>query len=367
MSRTRITAASMLAACLVIAALLSACGGGGSDDTDSQGVVKPPADPNAPLEGTLRVFAYEDTVTDALLDPFREANPDLEVRTATFNSNQQAAAKLSGGFQADVVELCLDEMNPLLARGLIQPLDPAGVTAWNELAFTDADGVRQDGKVVMVPLSAGPQGLIYNRDEIPGGVDSFADLFDPAYSDRVALEGDYSLPAIAETALVLGYTDPMNLTPEQLSEVGDYLDSHRDQFRSLWRSDSDLVNLFKSGEVVLADGGPGIAQRMRDGGVPAEWVAPEEGALSWVCGLAITSDSQNSDAAYGLINWQASPEAQAVRAKGGYVVTNPKAMSQVPVKYRKTADPQSVENAIPETEPPHYDQWTRTFEQFQAG
>ena len=36
-------------------------------------------------------------------------------------------------------------------------------------------------------------------------------------------------------------------------------------------------------------------------GLPVEWIAPEEGALSWVCGLALTGDVANLPAAYRLI------------------------------------------------------------------
>ena len=168
------------------------------------------------MSGTLRVFAYQDTMTDALLDPFREANPDLEVRTASFGSNQEAAAKLAGGFEADVVEVCLDEMTPLTARNLLRPLDTAGVNDWDELVFRDSPGVLEGGEAMVVPLSAGPQGLIYDAAEVePGEVDSFADLFDPQFADRVALEADYPLPAIAETALALGIDEPMELTAER--------------------------------------------------------------------------------------------------------------------------------------------------------
>jgi spermidine/putrescine-binding protein len=148
--------------------------------------------------------------------------------------------------------------------------------------------------------------------------------------------------------------------------VKDHLIDNREQFRALWRSDADLVNLFRSGEVVLADGGPGLAQRIRDTGVDARWVAPEERPLSWVCGLAITSDAENIDAAYRLINWQASPEAQAIRAEGGYVVTNPDAIDLVSAGDARTADPDVVEDAIAETEPPRYEDWVRAFREFQA-
>ena len=82
----------------------------------------------------------------------------------------------------------------------------------------------------------------------------------------------------------------MNLTDEEVERgASDYLLDNRDQFRSFAESDASMVNLFKSGEVVLADGGRGTTQAMVDDGLPVEWVAPEEGALSWVCGLALTS------------------------------------------------------------------------------
>ena len=158
----------------------------------------------------------------------------------------------------------------------------------------------------------------------------------------------------------------MNLTPEQLDQVTQYLIDHKDQFRSLWRSDADVVNLFKSGEIELSDGGPGLAERIRDTGVDARWVAPNERPLSWVCGFSLASDAENTDAAYKLINWLASPEAQAIRADDGYVVTNPKAVPLADPAARKTADPKSIADAIPETEPPDYQEWVRAFREFQA-
>jgi spermidine/putrescine transport system substrate-binding protein len=353
----------VVAPALLAAILLAGCGAGDQESA----AAPPPADPDQPATGTLSVFAYQDTVTDALLDPFREQNPDLELRTATFGSNQEAAAKLAGGFEADVVEVCLDEISPLTARDLLRPVDPEGIADWDQLVFRDSPGVRDGPNAQVVPLSAGPQGLIYDADEVkPGVVDSFSDLFDPAFADRVALEADYPLPAIAETALALGIEDPMNLSPAELERVKEHLIANKDQFRSLWRSDADVVNLFRSGEIVLADGGPGLTERIRDTGIDARWVAPAERPLSWVCGLAITSTADNLDAAYRLINWQASPEAQAIRAEGGYVVTNPAAIDLADPSWRKTADPASIENAIAETEPPRYDEWVRAFREFQA-
>ena len=73
--------------------------GGGSGGGDSS-VAPAPADPKAPVSGTLQVFAYEDSVRPEMIDPVTEANPDLKIETATFDSDEEAAAKLAGGFQA---------------------------------------------------------------------------------------------------------------------------------------------------------------------------------------------------------------------------------------------------------------------------
>lgn len=355
---------SISLALILLAALVAGCGGGGG----TTAVATAPTDLDEPATGTLRVFAYEDSVTPEMMAPFEEQNPDLEVKTATFDSDAEAAAKLSGGFKADVVEVCLDEAEPLLQRQLLRPLDTAGIPEWSQIAFNDSKGVQQKGKPIMVPLSAGPEGVIVNTDEVDAAaVDSYADLYDPAYAGRTALEGDYALPPIAITALSMGIEDPMNMDAAELGEVGDYMDEHRSQFRALWGSDSDLVNLFKSGEIVIADGNTGVAKRTEEAGVPVEWIEPKEGTLAWVCGFGITSKADNLDAAYRLINWQASPQGQAIRGANGYVVTNPAAVPLIPAADRDTADPSSLQNAIPETYPPLYDDWVRTFEAFRAG
>ncbi|MCB0875975.1 MAG: extracellular solute-binding protein [Solirubrobacterales bacterium] len=355
----------MIAALAVTAGLaVAGCGGGGG----SSSVVPPPKDPDAPATGTLRFFAYGDTIVDPMLDPFRKENPDLNLKTASFDSNKAAAAKLAGGFEADVVEVCTDEMKPLTARGLLRPLDEKAVPEFGDLAFSERPEVRDaNGDVLFVPASAGPQGLIVNTDEIdPATIDSYADLFDSRYAGNVALEAT-PLTAIGAAALAMGMDDPMNLSDEQVEEAKNYLLDHRDQFRAFAESDASMVNLFKSGEVVIADGGRGTAQAMIDDGVPVEWIAPKEGALSWVCGLAITSQAQNTDAAYKLINYYASPQAQAISGDMGFVAMNPKALPMVSPAFKKTADPRNLQNAIPQTEPENSDTYDRAWQEVQAG
>ncbi|HYH62437.1 MAG TPA: PotD/PotF family extracellular solute-binding protein [Solirubrobacterales bacterium] len=354
----------MMVSAIAAAAAMTGCGGGTSD---GDGTVAPaPKDLESPAAGTLRVFAYGDTVPDEMLDPFKEANPDVDLKVATFDSNKAAAAKLAGGFEADVVEVCTDEMEPLLARGLIRPIDPEAFGEFDKLAFSDADQVRdENGEVLFVPASAGPHGLIVNTDELGTEIDSYQALFDPANAGQVALEAT-PLTAIAAAALALGLEDPMNLSDEEVEQAKQHLLENRDNFRAFAESDASMVNLFKSGEVLLADGGRGTAEAMIDDGLPVEWVAPTEGALSWVCGLAITSKAENTDAAYKLIDYYASPEAQAISAEMGFVAMNPDALELLDPKFHDSADPRNLEEAIAQTEPENADVYDRAWQEVLA-
>ena len=131
---------------------------------------------------------------------------------------------------------------------------------------------------------------------------------------------------------------------------------------------SSLVAEAEAGEeIVIADGGRGSAAQLQAAGQPVEWVAPEEGAMAWVCGLAITADAENIPAAYKLINYFVSPPAQAMIAQAGLTVVNPEAMAEVPRSVRASADPGSLTGVIPEVQPDNYQSWVRAWQEVKAG
>ena len=144
---------------------LAACSGDDDGSTSSS--------PDDPVEGTLRTFTYDDSIDPAIIDPFEEQYPDVKVETATFNSNAQAAAKIRGGFGTDVIEVCSDESSPLVDNGLLAPIDTSKITQWDNMlpSFQNADGVTEDGKTWLVPLSAGPHGLIYDVERFRRAAD----------------------------------------------------------------------------------------------------------------------------------------------------------------------------------------------------
>ena len=95
------------------------------------------------------------------------------------------------------------------------------------------------------------------RDHDPA--DSWADLFDPQYAGRASLE-DLAITALDVGALANGISNPLEMTPDELEMVKQYLIDHRDQFRTFWKGEADVKAQFKSGEIVIASGYPGIAK-----------------------------------------------------------------------------------------------------------
>ena len=354
----------LIAALMVLAACSETTTGGptgtGTDTT------------TAPLSGELTFFAYEDAFEPELLDPFQEANPDVTVTTAAFSNADETIAKLQSGFQADVVNVCVEDTERMVASGLLQPIDTSRLPNWERMfpAFTDLEGVSVDGQVYLVPMVGGTSGIMYNADEVPGGVTSYADALSEQYAGRIGLDDD-PLTGVAIAAMALGIEDPLDLDENELAQVQAYLIEKKPLIRSLYKGDSDVSQLFGSGEIVVAvPGYKGSTQVLIDDGQPAAFSLASEGQLTWTCGYSIGADAQNVDAAYALIDHYSQPETQGWQAENFfYLVSNEDTLEVVSPEVVEEAgleDPGSFENAVPYEVPANYDKWIEVWREFKS-
>jgi spermidine/putrescine-binding protein len=356
------SARAPLAAIAVATAIAVAGCGSGGEATNAGTPGKP--------EGTLRIIAESEVLAPAMLEPFERANPGIKLETAEVEGSGEAATKLSAGFAADIVETCADESDLLLKRGLLRPLDTARLTHWSELSprLRSAEGAVVNGKLMFLPGQAGPMGLIYNTTAFPHGVDTIKEMFNPALKGRVALDvGGDDKSMIAMTAFSLGVKNPFHMSEAELERVGAYLIAHASQFRTFPDSDANVLSLMKSGEVILTDDDLGALHEMIAAGLPVKWVAPREGYYSWTCGLAITTDAQNLNAAYAFLNYYTSVPAQTVFGNEGYTITNDNAVKEVKPGFRTTANPSSLEGATIEQAPANPARWYEIFQQVVSG
>ena len=348
------------------ALIASACGGGSSS--------APPGSSAGPaaISGTLRLFSYSDGFAPAYIKSFTEQYPNVHLVKEPFGNGDEAVAKMQAGFQADVVNSCVDENTLTMVQdGLYQPLDVSRIPDWNNIfpAMKGLPGVQVDGKVYMIPVDAGTAGIMYNADVITTPPNSWIDLFDPKYQGRAAIE-DNSTTAIDIGALANGITDPLSMTPDQLDTVKNFLIAHKGQFRTYWQSDSDITSLFKSNEVVISSGYPGNAKILQRDGMNVKFAVAKEGQMLWTCGYGIQTGASNTDAAYALLNWYLDWHQELFEAKTwNYEVANQLILqhaSQALIEDASLNAPNSFANAIPASPPENRAAWTQVWQEVKA-
>ena len=226
---------------LVFAMLAAACSSGGSDGGSTSGPAgssgRKPPQTSSPLLLQRRVL------DPAYMASFYKEYPDIDLETASFVNNHEAIAKLQAGFQADVINSCVDEATLDMAnKGLYAPLHVSrladnGNTRTRFLAFDEGVAGRPGSRQGLPGArDAGNAGIMYKREMLPTTPpDSWTDLFDPQWAGRASME-DISVTAIDIGALANGISDPLTMTPDQLGMVKNYLIDRRDQFRTFGRA-----------------------------------------------------------------------------------------------------------------------------------
>jgi spermidine/putrescine transport system substrate-binding protein len=350
---------------VVVAGLaLAACGGDEASPSPSSTAA-------AEVSGDLTLFAYEDGFVPKYIKPFEDAYPNVNLRASAYDSGDAAIAKMRAGFETDVINLCVEENAEQAVRlGLVQPLDVSRLSHWDEMfpVFQTLPGVTSgDGKHYMAPVDAGVTGVVYNSEKITEPPTAFMDLFDPKYEGRVAMI-DYPVTAIQVGALALGYEDPINLTDEQLENIKNlFIEAKkRGQFRTFFSNDSEIVALFHTGEVDIALGYPGNALDSQREGDPVSFAVAKEGQIVWTCGYGISSTAKNIDAAYALIDYYLSPEAQAFEVKQWqYFPTLQTTLDILPPELQEQAGiVKDWKNIVPAAPPVEgYDKWIRVWQE----
>jgi spermidine/putrescine-binding protein len=320
--------------------------------------------------GSLRMFGYEDAFVAQAFDPLKKLYPGLSIQTATFSSNDEAVAKMRGGFGTDLLNICTDDTARLVRLGMIQPIDVSKISAWGSLfpAFKRLPGVVQDGKVWMVPVDGGTGGILYNPARTKP-VTTWRQLFErPDLKGKIALE-DSAESTIAVAGFALGYKDPYKMTDADLERVKTYLLAHRSQIRTFYAGDADFLNLYNSHEIDAGFAYHDYRVTAARAGTPGKYTTAN-GGLAWFCGWGIAKGAKNLPAAYAALNYYASPVPQKYYGTTyTYMVSNMKTVAELPpalVHQIGLDHPERLQHLIAFDLPPNYDKWLQIYTELKA-
>ena len=358
--------------CVVAIAVLAVVAGACSETTSEEPTVGgTTSGASSEPSGTLRVFAFEDSLIPEVTEPFLAQYPDVQLETAAFGSGDEALTKLESGFETDVVEVCIREVPRYTAAGVLMPLDEGRLTSWDSVFPAFKTGGELNGETWVAVAQGGPAGVVWNPTTYADGVTSYRQLFEePALAGRVAMDATpYYMIAIG--ALALGHEDPYDLTQEELDEVTSYFIEHKSQFRSFYQGDADFLSLYRNGEIDAAASFPGYEGQLAKDDMEIGFNFAEEGTLTWMCGMGIAANAENVDAAYAWVNHFLSPEIQKYFAEQwNYLASNEETLATLDeetIASLKMTDPEWLTRAIPTQIPENYDAWLDAVRQIKSG
>ncbi len=346
---------------LAAALVLSACGQADAPADDSR-------KPDGAATRQVNVYNWSDYITPEALERFtRETG--IAVTYDVYADNETLDAKLVAGASGyDVIFPSAPFAQQHIINNLYAPLDPTLLPQLGNIDAALASGLTAadpEGNHV-VPYMWGTTAIGYNVEkvrEILGpdvALDSWALIFDPAYSDKLAACGIALLDDQQEAfaaALFWKGMDPNGMGNGEIEVVQNAFAPIRKNIR--YFNSSRYIDDLANGEICVAMGYNGDALQARaraeeaGTGVEIGYVIPKEGAIRWFDVMAIPADAPNKAEAHAFINFLLTPDVIApISEYVGYASANAAAKALVSDELRSDAavyPPESVVATLVDT------------------
>jgi len=251
-----------------------------------------------------------------------------------------------GGAQTyDIINIVGGMQKPLVENDLVEAIDTARIPNWQANNYIGQylakgspgfDFIGYQDKIYGVPTVLQGDAFAYLPEATGGPLDSYGALFDPKFKGYAALEDNYTT-AGQKTALYLKQSGmatidkPHDLTESELKTVIDFLIEKKKegQFRVIWSSFEQSVNLLVNKEVHVMDCWEPMVFVAKSKGVDAVYARPKEGYLLWAMAAYIVKNAgrkpERQEAAYKLLDFMLGAWYGAtITGLRGYM-TNPQA------------------------------------------
>src|SRR5215510_5614125 len=275
--------------------------------------------------GEVNWFTWEDYAPQPLLDKFT-AESGIKVNVTTFSSNEDCINKLkaASGSGWDLASPSIAWVAAHIDNGNLAPIDESKIANLKQiqpsfLEQTKELGATKDGKYYALPYDWGTEALAYNTEQVQleYGKASFGDIWKPEYQGKMLCRQRSSMLATGlwmeqtgelppgtmrkaydeEAAFDLGYT-----------KAAEYVIANKAQIVNWWKGTADTQSGFEQDGAVIGVTWDGPIFQLKNQGRPYNYLAPVEGALSWIDSIALTAGAANVEQAYAFMNWAFQPE-----------------------------------------------------------
>ncbi len=313
-----------------VPSFLAACGGD-DDDGDAAAPTATQADGTPtvpPASGTVDYLSWEGYDIPDATQAWRDEH-GVEFESTYIGNHDDIQARIAaGGGSYDLITY-YQGYKPLYQElGILSPIDIAKVpNIDNEFPYFKSDvgnfWIDADGTWTGIPWTFGSIGITWDDEALPGGLNSWYDLLDPKYENKIGLPDD-PVGSFTLAAHTLGY-DPAMVTQDQKTEIVDLLTQIVQHARSVAPSFGDMTTQLVNGDIVACwQGWAAMNSFAADAGkTTVKTIVPEEGSFSFCDLYAIPTTADNVDTVYSYLNNVLEPEVNAAAAEflvGGVTV-----------------------------------------------
>lgn len=232
-----------------------------------------------------------------------------------WGDEEEAEAKMRAGFQPDATMPCSYKVVKWNDLGFLKEIDTSRLSHWPEIipALHNVPDTIIDGKRLWVPGWWGLTSVTFRHDLAPEyqptEAHTWGILWDEKYSGRLSMI-DSLIDGVMVAAIYSGAANPFDMTEAEVAKCKELMVKQRDLLRFYSNDNTGWQQALASGELVAAASWNDTILNLSNQGVPATFMQPKEGAMTWTCGLSLMSwvTPDKEQMAYDLLDAYLSKE-----------------------------------------------------------
>jgi spermidine/putrescine transport system substrate-binding protein len=284
--------------------------------------------------GSLNILNWDDELPDPVIPNFEKAT-GIKVNATPFSQNEEQINKLQAtrGQGFDLCQPTHDRAQQFEEIDVLQPFDEKQLDLANLLPSmikTSQTSWTWKGRLYHVPHCWGTEAISWRNDQTKLSYEnlSYGTLWNDEYRGKVQgrphsillgiglwMDGNGRLPS---NRMLDAYKDEATM-----KRIYDVLlreaIARKPWIKQWWDSADNTKSGFMSNGVVIGQTWDGPPISLKKTGAPITFMAPKEGAISWLDGWSMTKAARNVPQAYAFLKYLHSAEASAKVAEGsGY-------------------------------------------------